>query len=159
MQWQDVLADKSLQDLPYKIELNDKGNIEMSPASLLHSLIQGKLALLLGSTLTQGSVFTELAIQTSNGIRVSDVAWGSNHYIKKHKTEIYASSAPEICIEIISPSNTPKEMLEKVRLFIEAGASEVWLVTESGDISIYNQNGHTEQSQFNIHANNIDLNL
>ncbi len=74
MQWQDVLADKSLQDLPYKIELNDKGNIEMSPASLLHSLIQGKLALLLGSTLTQGSVFTELAIQTSNGIRVADVA-------------------------------------------------------------------------------------
>ncbi len=159
MQWQDVLADKSLQDLPYKIELNDKGNIEMSPASLLHSLIQGKLALLLGSTLTQGSVFTELAIQTSNGIRVPDVAWGSHHYIKKHKTEIYASSAPEICVEIISPSNTPKEMLEKVRLFIEADAREVWLVTESGDISIYNQNGQTDKSLFNILINKIDLNL
>ena len=24
MQWQDVLADKSLQDMPYKIELNKK---------------------------------------------------------------------------------------------------------------------------------------
>ncbi len=159
MQWQDVLADKSLQDLPYKIELNDKGNIEMSPASLLHSLIQGKLALLLGSTLTQGSVFTELAIQTSNGIRVPDVAWGSNHYIKQHKTEVYASSAPEICVEIISPSNTPKEMLEKVQLFIDAGANEVWLVTESGDISIYNQNGQTDKSFFDIQINKIDLNL
>jgi len=27
MQWQDVLADKSLHDLPYKIELNEKGLI------------------------------------------------------------------------------------------------------------------------------------
>ena len=63
MQWQDVLADKSLQDLPYKIELNEKGNIEMSPASLVHSLLQGELALLLGNTLS-GNIFTELAIQT-----------------------------------------------------------------------------------------------
>jgi len=33
MQWQDVINDKSLQDLPYKIELNEHGNIVMSPAS------------------------------------------------------------------------------------------------------------------------------
>ncbi len=74
MQWQDVLADPSLHDLPYKIELNEKGNIEMSPASLIHSLLQGKLVLLLGNSL-EGEVFTELAIQTSKGIRVPDVAW------------------------------------------------------------------------------------
>ncbi|MGH8560071.1 MAG: hypothetical protein ACRESZ_21995, partial [Methylococcales bacterium] len=29
----DVLADKSLHDLPYKIEIDEKGLIEMSPAS------------------------------------------------------------------------------------------------------------------------------
>jgi hypothetical protein len=43
MQRQDVLADKSFHDLPYKIELNEKGLIEMSPASFTHSLLQGRL--------------------------------------------------------------------------------------------------------------------
>ena len=56
MQWQDVIADKSLQDLPYKIELNERGNIEMSPSSFMQSYLQGKLATLLASELT-GEVF------------------------------------------------------------------------------------------------------
>ncbi len=158
MQWQDVLADKSLQDLPYKIELNKKGNIEMSPASIIHSLLQAETTWLLRSSL-KGHTFTELAIQTSNGIRVPDVAWGSHGYIKKHKDELYASSAPEICVEIISPSNTSKEMLEKTQLFIEAGAQEVWLVTESGDISIYNKEGQIKKSQFKILIDRIELNI
>ena len=51
MQWQDVLADKSLQDLPYKIELNEKRNIEMSPAYLIHSLLQGEITWLLRNKL------------------------------------------------------------------------------------------------------------
>jgi Uma2 family endonuclease len=158
MQWQDVLADKSLQNLPYKIELNEKGNIEMSPASLIHSLLQGRLVLFLGNSLS-GNVFTELAIQTTKGIRVPDVAWGSHDFIKKHKDELFASSAPEICVEIISSSNTHKEMFEKIQLFIEAGAHEVWLVTESGDINFYNKEGQIVKSQFDIQIDHIDLNL
>ncbi|MCU7937772.1 MAG: Uma2 family endonuclease [gamma proteobacterium symbiont of Bathyaustriella thionipta] len=158
MQWQDVLADKSLQNLPYKIELNEKGNIEMSPASVLHSLLQGQLTAILQSQ-SNGAAFTELAIQTTMGVRVPDVAWGSKDYILKHKKELYASSAPEICVEIISPSNTTQEMFDKTQLFIEAGAQEVWLVTESGNISIYNKNGQTESSQFDINVETIELNI
>ena len=137
MQWQDVLADKSLQDLPYKIELNEKGNIEMSPALLLHSHLQGEISWMLRNKL-KGNIFTELAIQTSSGIRVPDVAWGSQDFIKNHKDEVFASSAPEICVEIISPSNSSQEMNKKIHLFIEAGAIEVWLVSESGNIRFYN---------------------
>ncbi|WP_428353136.1 hypothetical protein [Methyloprofundus sp.] len=48
MKWQDVLSDKTLQDLPYKIELNEYGKIEMSPASFIHSLLQGEVAKRLG---------------------------------------------------------------------------------------------------------------
>jgi len=158
MQWQDVLADKSLQDLPYKIELNKKRNIEMSPASLKHSLLQGEITLLLGNYLN-GYVFTELAIQTSDGVRVPDIAWGSQNFIRKHKDELFASSAPEICVKIISPSNTPEEMIEKTHLFIEAGAQEVWLVTESGDISFYNKDGQIKASKFDFKTDKITLNI
>jgi Uma2 family endonuclease len=158
MQWQDVLADKSLQDLPYKIELNEKGNIEMSPASVLHSLLQGRITAILQLQLN-GSAFTELAIQTSKGVRVPDVAWGSNDYVAQHKDELFASSAPEICVEIISPSNTPEEMFEKTQLFIEAGAQEVWLITESGDINFYSKEGQIKTSEFDIKTDKMTLNI
>ena len=158
MQWQDVLADKSLQDLPYKIELNEKGNIEMSPTSFIHSLLQGHITALLNSQ-SDGAALTELAIQTIKGIRVSDVAWGSTEYISQHKDELFASSAPEICVEILSPSNTPNEMFEKTQLFLEAGAQEVWLVTEAGQITFYDSDGERSNSQIDIHIDKVTLNV
>ncbi|BCG63566.1 MAG: hypothetical protein methR_P1294 [Methyloprofundus sp.] len=148
MQWQEVLADKSLHDLPYKIELNEKGLIEMSPASFMHSLLQGRFKLL-GNQL-DGEVFTELAVQTAKGVRVPDVAWGSLDYVQKHIKDIYALSAPELCVEIISPSNTREEMLDKVELFLQAGAEEVWLVSEDGQVTYYNAQGLQVHSSFKI---------
>jgi Uma2 family endonuclease len=147
MQWQDVLADKSLQGLPYKIELNEKGNIEMSPASLIHSRLQGTLAKILGSELG-GEIFTELAIQTRLGVKVPHVAWGTEEYFQQHSEEICASSAPEICIEILSPSNTITEMQDKILLYLEAGAVEVWLVEQKGLIRFFNTDGELKTSRF-----------
>jgi Uma2 family endonuclease len=149
MQWQDVLADKSLRDLPYKIELNEYGHIEMSPASFTHSYFQGTLAKLLGMQLG-GVVFTELAITTDKGVKVPDVAWGSNDYFQCHKNDIAATAAPEICIEIISPSNSKREMRAKIKLYLKAGATEVWLVSEQGEVRFFDSNGQQQQSRFNV---------
>ena len=154
MQWQDVLSDKTLQDLPYKIELNEYGKIEMSPASFIHSLLQGEIAKRLGLQ-SNGRVFTELAIQTTMGVRVPDVSWGSDGYVQKHIREVFASNAPEICVEIISPSNSQEEMLDKIRLFINAGAREVWLVTEDGSVSYYDETGKISISFYEINLNKL----
>jgi Uma2 family endonuclease len=144
-----VLADKSLHDLPYKIELNEKGLIEMSPASFIHSLLQGRLTALLSNHL-DGEVFSELAVQTASGVRVPDVAWGSKEYVKKHIKDVYALSAPELCVEIISPSNTREEMKDKVKLFLDAGAKEVWIITETGQATYYNRQGQQVKSIYDI---------
>jgi Uma2 family endonuclease len=149
MQWQDVLADKSLHDLPYKIELNEYGRIEMSPASFTHSRFQAKLAALLSNQLG-GEVFTELAIVTDKGVKVPDVAWSSDDYFQRHKHDLAATAAPEICIEIISPSNSKREMRAKIKLYLKAGAIEVWLVNEQGDIQFFDANGQRESSGFNV---------
>ena len=45
--------------------------------------------------------------------------------------------APEICVEILSPSNTPSEMREKRKLYFEAGAGEVWICDASGKMNFY----------------------
>ena len=43
--------------------------------------------------------------------------------------------APEICIEILSPSNTPAEINEKRALYFDAGAAEVWICNLDGSMS------------------------
>jgi Uma2 family endonuclease len=149
MQWQDVLADKSLRDLPYKIELNEYGHIEMSPASFTHSYLQGTLAFLLRTQLG-GKIFTELAIVTDKGVKVPNVAWGADDYFQRHKNDIAATAAPEICIEIISPSNSKRAMKAKIRLYLKAGAVEVWLVNEQGDVQFFDANGQRANSGFNV---------
>ncbi len=150
MQWQDVLNDATLRDLPYKIELNLSGNIEMSPTYVIHSILQGELITLLSQSLKGGQALGELAIQTLDGVRVPDVCWGSRDYIQAHQDELYASKAPELCVEIVSRSNSQKEMKRKTALFMEAGATEVWWVTQDRKIQIFNKAGQLDRSQFPV---------
>jgi Uma2 family endonuclease len=36
--------------------------------------------------------------------------------------------APEICVEVTSPSNSRTEMREKIDAYLASGANELWLV-------------------------------
>ena len=147
MNWQEVCEHPSLKDLPFKIELDEMGKIIMSPVKLYHSLFQGEIEFLLRSLLKNGKAIPECAIKTSKGTKVADVAWISLDLLIKIKHEFEASIAPEICIEIISGSNSKKEMIEKRALYFEAGAKEVWLCDENGDMSFFNTEQQLNQSE------------
>ena len=121
MNWQEVCEHPSLKDLPFKIELDELGKIIMSPVKIYHSILQGEIEFMLRSLLKEGKTLPECAIKTSKGTKVADVAWVSLGLLAKIKGEIEASIAPEICVEIISTSNTKKEMAEKRQLYFEAG--------------------------------------
>lgn len=45
--------------------------------------------------------------------------------------------APEICVEILSPTNRHGEIEEKKRLYFEGGAAEVWIVGLQGRVSFF----------------------
>lgn len=138
MNWQEVCDHPSLKDLPFKIELDELGRIIMSPVKLYHSFFQGEIGFLLRTLLKEGKTLSECAIKTSKGTKVADVAWVSPATWEKIKTEADASIAPEICVEVISASNSKKEMLEKRKLYFEAGAKEVWLCNEQGEMQFFN---------------------
>lgn len=138
MNWQEVCEHPSLKNLPFKIELDEYGQIIMSPVKIYHSILQGEIEFILRSLLKEGKTLPECAIKTSKGTKVADVAWVSLGLLSKIKDEIEASIAPEICVEIISSSNTKKERAEKRQLYFESGAKEVWLCTEIGELSFFN---------------------
>jgi Uma2 family endonuclease len=57
--------------------------------------------------------------------------------------------APEICVEVISPSNTTAEIMEKMALYFEAGAREAWICDQEGEIAFHHraQPGVQERSE------------
>jgi Uma2 family endonuclease len=138
MNWQEVCEHPSLKDLPFKIELDELGRIIMSPVTLSRSFFQGEIEFLLRSLLKGGKPLPECAIKTSKGTKVADVAWVSLDLLAKIKNQAEASIAPEICVEVISAGNSKKEMLEKRKLYFEAGAKEVWLCNEQGEMQFFN---------------------
>jgi Uma2 family endonuclease len=58
--------------------------------------------------------------------------------------------APEICVEVRSPSNTDAEMAFKTRLFLQAGAVEVWIVADSGGWQVFDAQGEQAASRFGV---------
>ena len=91
MQWQEVCEHPSLKNLPFKIELNERGEIIMNAVKVIHSLYQGEIEFILRSLLKTGRTMPECAIKTPRGTKVADVAWASNERVKLIKDEIECS--------------------------------------------------------------------
>ena len=148
MTWEEVCADPALQDLPYKIELNKWGNIEMSPAKLYHGEFQGRIAHLLQTLKPDGTAVTECAVQTSENIKVPDVAWISYSRRRTASPRGFAYTvAPEICVEVCSMSNVLEERMHKGQLYLQAGAEEFWLCDEKGAMRFFDASGELPQSR------------
>lgn len=148
MQWADVVNDSNLRNLPYKIELNQYGQIVMTPHWPMHSEIQSLLQDALNERLEGGRAAQEYAIQTTAGVRVADVVWRSEERWSRIRSagEVPAPIAPEICVEVQSRSNTTAEMADKRTLYFEAGALEVWLCDETGRVRFFDVSGELDQS-------------
>jgi Uma2 family endonuclease len=148
MDWASVLNNPFLQDLPFKIELNKWGKILMSPASNHHGMLQSEAVFYLRSNLSGGRVITECSIQTQDGVKVADVAWASDNFLQRNGITTPYQEAPEICIEIVSPSNSRGEIEEKTRLYLTAGAEEVWICKDDGTVSHFSAHGQCRPSRF-----------
>jgi Uma2 family endonuclease len=148
--WTELVNDATLHDLPYKIELNQEGKIEMSPANNRHGMLQGRLARTLGTALPGGEVITECSVLTDIGVRVPDVAWASNKFLDGQQENTPFTRAPEICVEIVSPSNSRREIDEKIAAYLAAGAEEVWVVDQDGNAAFWGAEGKRSKSAFNV---------
>lgn len=149
MEWGEVCADPNLKDLPYKIELDEWGNIVMSPVSIKHILYQDKLAELLRTFLSEGKALQEFPIQVPNSerVKVADVVWISLTDLAQVSKHFASPIAPEICIEVIFPENTEKETQLKKEIYFESGAQEFWVCDENGTMQFFDVNGDLPTSK------------
>jgi Uma2 family endonuclease len=81
-------------------------------------------------------VVTECPLSTSDGVKAVDVAWLAPERRQEVRSLICLIKAPEICVEVLSSSNTPDEIAEKMALYFATGAQEVW-ICENGTLQFH----------------------
>ena len=149
-----MCEDPYFANIPGKIELDTWGRIVMSPASPYHGMIQVRLVQRLAPL--GGQAIVEAAIVTSAGLLVPDVAWASTEFIASHPRERPFTRAPELCIEVVSPSNSRNELNEKVAAYLATGALEAWIVyPQSKRFEFYSSGGPLERTAFAIDLANL----
>jgi len=74
------------------------------------------------------------------------VAWGTNDFFLKNGLATPYQSAPELCVEILSNPHSKQEITEKINLYLQQGAKEVWTCHHNGNVEIYNLSGKIPNS-------------
>ena len=136
--WDELCRDPSLNGLPYKTETNRRGQLILTPISVSRSMRVSSVMRELDSCAPGGRSLPSFAIATPGGTKVPDVVWASDGRLAEmQETGDPTTLAPEICVEVMSDSNDWEEMQEKRRLYREAGAEEVWVVTKKGEVRFF----------------------
>lgn len=154
MEWSQVIDNPIFRDLPFKVEQNKFGQLLMSPASNRHGNIEYRVGRAIEKSQKRkgGQIIVECSIQTSEGVKVADVAWASDEFIERYGYKTPFPHAPELCVEVISPSNTEEAIRYKVELYLAKGAQEVWVVDEKIKARYFNVVGELKRSEMVKHV-------
>lgn len=70
--------------------------------------------------------------------RMPDVSFVSNEKLKDGEPVTKADFAPDLAIEVVSPTDVYSKILKKIRKYLEAGVNQVWLVEpEFHTVAVY----------------------
>jgi Uma2 family endonuclease len=140
--WRELLDQPGL---PERYEIDEFGEpVEMNPPKTPHQRIvfalQQQIAAQLG-----GEALPGVGVLTAIGIRIPDVVW------QPQWTAVDpASPAPHLCVEVLSPDNRRREIEDKTRAYLDAGAHEVIVVETSGRIRFVGPGGERADSGFGL---------
>jgi Uma2 family endonuclease len=134
------------QDVRY--ELVEGELITVSPGMLPHNLIRDTILTILRAFVTSrklGTVVSEQAFQLSQRtIRVPDVAFVRSG--RRLATDRPIEGAPDLAVEVVSPSNTPREIDRRISDYFAAGCQRVWVVyPEEKEVYIHGLAGVTRR--------------
>lgn len=126
-----------------KYELVD-GEIRVSPAGSRHGEICARLIVRLGGFIEAhglGKLFdssTGFRLPGGN-VRCPDVGFvAKGHFDQDRAPEGFPDLAPDLAVEVLSPDDRPRHVLDKVGEYLEAGVRLVWVVDPAREaIAVY----------------------
>jgi len=130
-----MMTVEEFQNLPEgrgaRQELHHGELITLPPPKLKHSLIQLNLVFLIkppadpAASVSKGVAFLPLP---EHELWVADVAYLSAERFRQADRVDYIHVAPEVVIEVLSPSNSASEILDREQICLANGAKEFWVV-------------------------------
>ena len=113
-------------------ELHHGELVELPPVKKLHTRVQMSLVSLLGAAV--GPVECRVAVEfpfrpePEHEVWVADVAVFHLALWQQTADDDYFRGVPAIVIEVLSPSNSASEMLDREEMCLRRGGQEFWLV-------------------------------
>ena len=147
MNWDLLCDDKSLEGIPYRVELSRHGSLVMSPHRSYHSIYQSRIIRWLNRLLPDGEAMPECPIESKLGTFVADVAWASPKKVKRNFDLPSWAESPEIVVEVLSPSNDRPEIRKKREAMFAQGATEFWVCDKEGSLQFFARRGRLAKSK------------
>src|SRR5690606_34746523 len=138
--------------------------LEMSPPGFRHGQIQARILRQLGNFVENnqlGEVLVETGVITRrapDSVRGPDVMFFSKHRLPEEEERTgYATTAPEVVFEILSPSQRLAELADKANEYLAAGVLTVCVVDpDRRSVVVYAENDGprilTEQDKLTLPA-------
>lgn len=115
-------------------ELIEGELIEVNPAGGIHGEVAARVAILVGSYVLAnrlGKVYINdtgfVLQQNPDTVLGPDIAFVRRLRLPKSPLA-YIEVAPDLVVEVVSPSNTRPAIARKTRIYLEAGVERVWVV-------------------------------
>jgi Uma2 family endonuclease len=121
-------------------ELVEGEVVTVSPGMFLHNRVRDTLYYLLRVFLEShklGIVISEQPFHLfGRTVRLPDVAFVSKG--KDLPARSLPDGAPDLAVEVVSPSNTPRELDQRISDYFKGGSKRVWLVyPEDREVYVY----------------------
>jgi len=116
---------------PVYHELRHGEVVSVTRPKLKHAILRAGLRRIFEELAEPGSyVETEVAFRPKPEyeLRVADVAYLSKERFERTDMDDYIQGAPDLVIEVLSPSNTVYEINEKEAICLENGCKEFWVL-------------------------------
>jgi Uma2 family endonuclease len=137
---EDLLA---MPDDGQRYELVD-GEIRVSPTGNRHGAVIAQLAALLVAFVKQHRFGYVIAGDAgfrlpSKNVRCPDVSFvASGRFPKNRPPDDFGNLAPDLAVEVLSPRDRPRYVLDKVGEYLEAGVRLVWVIDpKKGRATVY----------------------
>lgn len=109
--------------------------IMMSPGKPRHGMVGARITTLLAQLVDAnglGTVFNSsvgyITSRSPDTVREPDVSFLTSERMKEQDLDAFFEGAPDLAVEVLSPSNTVAEMREKMADYFGAGCRVVWIV-------------------------------
>lgn len=153
MTWAEILEDEKWEGISDKVELDENGKVCLTAMNdLVRDIQRHFLSILTEALSDDGQLMIECAIALEKRVISPDIAYASDEFVEGHEMENPFTKAPELCIEILKESLSPKELDNRIECYFKLGAKEVWTINSDKKVQVYDIKGPKENSIYKLES-------